>query len=158
MACSNNSCVCRQKSSGNVLTNGGLDGSAGWTFAAPAAYVSGVDADNCPGSGSVYSGALAYFLSPCASASPNTSYSFGLRARGQLVCWLEYYPSSTCTGTETGESEVFILGTDGGTSWESVSGFGATPAGTGGMRIHCSNPLGGGHFDQFYVTTGGGSF
>ena len=158
LACSNNACVCRQKSSSNLLTNGGLDGAAGWMFSAPAAYAPTVDADNCPGSGSVASGALAYFLSPCVSASPNTGYTFGLRVRGQLICWLDYYAGSTCAGTDTGGSDTFILGTDGGTTWEGVTGFGTTAADTRGIRIHCSNPLGGGHFDQFYLNTGSGSF
>jgi len=101
--------------------------------------------------------------SPIAERHPGVkTFSFGYRFKGtgSGSCNLFFYGGSgSCNGTQLG-SETF-LGEASGTVWVQPAGSVTSPANTTHVYVVCSGVIGGGNYDQFFLSTsskGGGSF
>jgi hypothetical protein len=163
VACSaSHTCVCRQKSSTNLLQNPGFDGSlSGWN-PGPSASWSPSDAEGCPGSGSAsYPSALTSGMTQCISTGvgPNQPYYFGLRFTGESICSTAYYSDTTCTNVVSGSTGITLQGNAGPTNWTAaLSGSDVTPAGTHSLMVNCGPVVGAGSVDLIYVNTSTYSF
>lgn len=159
-------CVCRQKSSSNLLTNPGFDGSAtGWTMVGGAAYQATADADGCPDSGAVWLNSVGHEVKQCRPASPNTLYSMGLKFKGTgpgdtpgALCMMQFYAGADCTTPSATSNSTFI--TPGGTttSWVQGAASATSPPDAGSVLLICVGQYGFGYHDQFYFSSTNATF
>lgn len=102
----NHTCICRQPSPGNVISDGGFDTDLGsWRFD-PGTGVSwkAEDSEGCQGSGSLYAvDPNLYALSRCLKVTPGVPYFFGFKykygisADSSVFCYLTPYKDSICS-------------------------------------------------------------
>ena len=161
LACSSSgTCVCRQKSSTNLVQNPAFDGSlASWTLLSPfggAPTYNTDDSDACPGSGSLYLGSFGAEATQCIPIGENVSYNFGFQYKGIVSCSTTYFSDSNCNNS-IGPGLNLADG-NGSISWAYLSGSHTTIPGTQYLMVLCDMGTGAGWYDQFYVNIGGGSF
>jgi len=157
-------CLCRQKSSSNLLTNPGFDGAvSGWTMVGGAAYQATVDADGCPDSGSVWLSSVGHEVKQCRPASPSTLYSFGFRFKGTgpgetptAFCAMIFYAGTGCT-TPSATSNITYV-TPGGTNWVQGAASATSPPDTGSVIVDCVGQYGFGYYDQLYLSSTNATF
>jgi len=151
--------VCRQKSSGNIIKNPGIDGATSWDLLGGTTYDATTDLDNCTGTGNSGSLLIPPMLGPSFSQCINTgvaagaSYIFGylFKGNGQGFCDVGYYSDANCS--------VYIDGvttsvTSAG-AWMAAQIAAPSPAGTASAKVHCSSVAGDGNYDRFYLSTAG---
>jgi len=153
----NGACKCRTKSSWNLLSNPGFDGSTSSWTTFKSAY-SSVDVDSCSGSGSVLIPGQGS-ISQCLPASANQTYYIGYRFKtassggsGTAHCYLSFLPTgNTCSVGEATSS--FDADTDyTNTNW--VQGFagGTSDSNTTHVLFVCSMVFDDGYYDQLYLS------
>jgi len=159
--------TCRQKSSANILTNPGLDGSLeGWELGGDGqGRYSANDADSCANSGSFSFASIGdNASSACKGASPNKTYYLAYKFKSLAAtpgasgdCSILFYDSASC-GNELGRSSEVISPASDANSWVAASDSAKSPAGTAGIRVFCAGFAGHGYYDQFYLGLTAGTF
>jgi hypothetical protein len=160
-SCAGGSCVCRVKSSGNIIANPGFNTSlASWNLSGTTAFTSN-DVEGCAGSGALNLVALFDSMSQCVTTGimPSMGFGFGFFYKGTngtgdhsdyVYCETGFYSATDCTNGYMGRASTMV--SSDGSSW--VPGFisGNVPAGTASIAIHCSGAQGTGYLDQFYFS------
>lgn len=152
-------CACRTKSSWNLLSNPGFNGSANsWTLVGGASYQT-EDVDSCNGSGSALIAGLAHRVEQCVPALPSTDYFFGFRFKasggadsvGTAICNIFFLTSGTpCDGGYDGSgsaSQAYNTNT-----WIQGSTMVTTQSNTATIRVNCVGAAAAGYYDQLYLS------
>jgi hypothetical protein len=154
-ACTNNSCVCRAKSSKNLIPNAGFDTNvSGWISQESMATWSGVDADGCPASGSITApqgDVLEYCVQ---NVLPNTTYYLGykyIQDQGNGVDCFVTWTSDTACQNDISKFDT-LSGANTGSAWSSASNLGTSGAGTVAAYIQCLLNANA-NIDQIYLST-----
>ncbi len=157
----NGACECRTKSSWNLLTNPGFNGSAdGWTLGAGAAYATN-DVDGCAGSGSLSLPALSSFRQ-CVPAQPSKTYYFGFRFKasggpsstGTAHCYISFLPAGNTCQVGDATDSVSTTQDYNNDNWIQGSGTGTSDSNTTHILMACSTPSAVGYHDQLYLSQG----
>ena len=153
-ACTNNACICRQKTAKNLIQNAGFDSNvSGWTSEENMATWSGRDADGCPASGSITAPDGDTLVSCVQNVLPNTTYDFGYRylqdQSGAIDCIVTWATDTACQGTL---SRFFIQSGSGTGTWASAAGAATSDPGTMSAQILCG-VAGNVSIDQVYLNT-----
>jgi hypothetical protein len=175
MTCSSSThtCVCPQKSSGNLVVNPGFDSTAslnGWiNDSGTVTWISSSDANGCSGSGSALStgGELDQCI-PVSNADGLTfymGYSYRQDTGSTAICTLWFNGDTTC-GSRLGDARRDLLMVTGQTSptgptgFLSASGSIAAYPGTVAVWLRCFSQGGTAQawFDNVYVRTTPGGF
>lgn len=139
-ACTNNTCVCRAKSSKNLVPNARFDTNvSGWISQENMATWSSVDADGCPASGSITApqgDVLEYCVQ---NLLPNTTYYLGYKyiqdqANG-VDCFVTWTSDTACQNDISKFDTLSSANT--GSAWSSASNLGTSGAGTVAAYIQC---------------------
>ena len=160
-ACSNNNtCVCRSKSTSNLLVNPGFDTDlSGWSGYATAKTWSSLDAEACPGSGSLATVNGEDQIQQCVPVSAGTSYNVGFQYKqsvaGSFTCYITFFAGPTCLSDDEISSLPYISPTSTGSNWQPYSSVVTAPAGAAGLQILCGS-AGVSNLDEFYVNPSGG--
>jgi hypothetical protein len=169
--CQQGACACRRQSIGNRLFNAGFDTSLdGWKYDSKAKW-SSMDADSCPGSGSVSfnaadAGAIA---SDCFSINAGEVYNFGARiiepptSMYHAYCQFAYYTGDNCMPLVPGDGSLWeSLMTIDSPTWQTAQTTVTIPDGMHSGAVNCGPAGSGGtgtfYFDQLYLTKAPGRF
>jgi hypothetical protein len=154
-ACTNNSCVCHEKTANNLMQNAGFDTNvSGWTSQENQATWSGADADGCPASGSITAPEGDVLVYCAQNVLPNTTYYFGYKylqdQGGAINCVVTWTTDTAC---QSGLSRFFVQsGSAAATAWSPASNAATSDAGAVGAQILCA--IGGNvNIDQVYLNT-----
>ena len=169
MSCTSNTCTCAmQDTVNNVLVNAGFDTSLspGWFVndnpSAKKWSGPGVDADGCPGSGSLLVSGGQGDVTQCVPAVAGAFYFAGLKFKQTsgraFVCSVVFSDTSDCSDFPDStfnldlEDDVTIS-----SNWSSVSTSGPAPPWAVAVQISCGSG-GTANLNQFYLRTSPGGF
>jgi phosphoribosyl-AMP cyclohydrolase len=130
-----------------------------------AAYQPNVDAEACPGSGSILLDSLTKEITQCRPASANLYYSFGFRFKGTTpgtvqtgFCAMIFYADSNClTDTATLGFTNHMPSSD-GTTWVQGAASAYATADANSVLIDCNGQAGFGYYDQIYLSSTNATF
>jgi hypothetical protein len=163
--CTSNTCVCRQQSPTNSVPDAGFDTAANfsaiWHPANPNITWSNVDADNCPGSGSL--------LIPLSDNTIGTAFSlscmvvgagsqlFGFKYKQDTPaaanCTVGTYSDGSCSTPNFSGFPYGMYTADATNSWQDL--YMSLPSGTNSILVSCSHTAQATlYFDQFYLSSG----
>jgi carbohydrate binding protein with CBM4/9 domain len=167
---SKNTCLCAQKSGGNLIADSGFDSMSilGWGYDSMAVSWDPADNDNCMRSGSVKIGSGSSSsgqLTQCVGGvSGGTQYTFGFRYKqdtpSTALCLVSYATGIDGAGDciNPAGPDLFGVPADAVTStttWSSASGSFTTDPGTSYIQVSCKPQQGGTMWiDQAYLTKG----
>jgi len=167
--CTSNKCVCRLQSLTNSVPDAGFDTAANfsaiWHPVDSDITWSNVDADGCPGSGSLQipptnnTNGTAFSLSCMLVGSG--SYSFGFKFKQDIAnaanCYVGTYSDASCSTPNFSGFPPELSTGDVTNSWQSA--YMLLPSGTSSILVSCIHtPQCGVYFDEFYLNSGSNTY
>ncbi len=150
---------------GNVLPNGSFDGAlTGWRYVDGVTWSSGMDADNCPGSGSanIPVARASMVATACLPITAGARYTLSARAIApatavyRAVCELAVFTGANCDVPLASDAyqEFFVNSVD-AASWQTLQTTITIPARMKTAYVSCgpggAEGLGNFFFDQIYL-------